>query len=225
MIGLSLNSAGSILSFAVTEDEKTLYLYEALERRDQGNSIIAKIGEGITSCGIGYPDIDFMGVVTGPGSFTGIRVGIAAVRGIAFSTKVPVIGVSSFDLFASVPDGEKINVVAVESWRTELYFDFRDQTGKNILRPLNILPHELKEYLEIHNLGKKKLVFSGDAAKKMKVFFPEASFVYEEKANAERVALLAREKIKSGAEITNPIPYYLRPADVTFSNRMQRTVV
>lgn len=223
MIGLSINSAGKVLSIAITDNDNTLYLYEAPERRDQGNKLITHISKGLESCGRKYSDIGFMGVVTGPGSFTGIRVGIAAVRGIAISLKVPVVGVSAFDLFAA-PTAGKINMIAIESWRSELYFAFRNEQGKNVFEPINVLPEELKVYLQNNNIDARQLIVSGDAAENLKTVFSDSVFLINDNINAKTVAKLALEKINSVEAIIKPVPYYLRSADITLSNKVQRKI-
>src|SRR5688500_6502451 len=73
---------------------------------------------------ITLPDIDVFAVATGPGSFTGLRVGIATMQGLAFAEGKPLIGVSAFDALArlAVAPGPGAQVATwVDAWRGEVY--------------------------------------------------------------------------------------------------------
>ena len=223
---LAINTAGKILSIAVVEDDKCLYLFEEEERRGQGNLLIGYIEKAIKELNMPFEDIDLMAVVTGPGSFTGIRVGIAATRGYSIATRIPVIGVSAFDMFEKLKEG-KINIIAIESWREELYFAFRDEAGKDITSPVNISPKSLLEYLKSNNILKSKFIVSGDAKDKLKEVLPEAEFIDCSSINAVDVAKIAMaKKDKSSNSFEKPKPYYMRTADISVSKKIvKRTIV
>jgi len=223
---LALNSSGKILSIAIVDSDKDepLYLFNEPEKRDQGNNIVSYVDKAMTETGLKYEDIDVYGVVTGPGSFTGIRVGISAVLGFSMFRDVPVVGVSAFDLFASTEE-EKLNVVAIESWREELYFAFRDEFGREAIPPVNISPKDLIPYMEMNGYPDADLVISGDAADKLVEFFVDVKFINWADVTAADVAKIAMSRVRKEEKIKKPVPYYLRPADVSFSNQIKRSIV
>ena len=97
---LAVNTATKVLSLALVEGEEVLHFYETAETRDQGNLLLGHIQSGLKKSNLGFADLDVLAVVTGPGSFTGIRIGLATMRGIALAADKPLIGLSSFDMFA-----------------------------------------------------------------------------------------------------------------------------
>lgn len=202
MICLALNTATTVLSVALVDGQKTLFSYEAAETRDQGNILINHIQQGLRETGLGYPDIGLIAVVTGPGSFTGIRIGIAAARGIAMAAGKPLCGISSFDLFSEKRDGFK-NIVAVESFRDELYFRVESE------EPVNLTPEQF-----VKSLSSGKFFVSGDAREKLKGLLPDATFSGKT-PDARDLAALA---IKKGPDAEKPVPFYLRPPDVTIKS-------
>jgi len=221
---LSVNTAGKILSISIVDDDKVLYLFEEPERKGQGNNLVGYIRKAMAETSVSFDDIGLMSVVTGPGSFTGIRVGIAAMRGYALASGIDVIGVSAFDMFAK-QTADKINIIAIESWREELYFAFKDENGKDILEPVNISPANLKEYLSSNGLDGREYIFSGDATDKLRDIFSESEFADCSNINAATVAFMAISKKCSGKDFSKPVPYYLRSADVSVSCKIQQRTI
>ena len=200
---LAVNTANTLLSLALVDSGKVLHLYESLETRDQGNLLLKHVQQALETAKIGYGDLDLLAVVTGPGSFTGIRIGLATMRAMAMAAGVPIIGISSFDLFAAPKTGHA-NIICVESWREELYFQLDSET------PVNVSPEDFVKTLP----AGKSFVISGDAAEKLKPLLPDA-VMQEGKINAAAVARIAAEKFTAAGKADRPVPFYLREADVT----------
>ncbi|MFN7113369.1 MAG: tRNA (adenosine(37)-N6)-threonylcarbamoyltransferase complex dimerization subunit type 1 TsaB [Alphaproteobacteria bacterium] len=212
---LAANTANMVLSVALCDGADVLYYFETPETRDQGNLLLHHAKHAIEAAGIGYDGLDLMAVVTGPGSFTGIRIGLAGMRGLAMAAGKPLVGLSSFDLFAETAEGE-VNVVAVEAWREELYF----QTAGH--PPVNQSPAVFAQsVLKVP----QPVVISGDAAHKLAPFLPDARVVTPP-ADARQLAQKAMQVYAQGGQATaqRPAPFYLRPADVTLSAAQNRSI-
>ncbi len=69
--------------------------------RGHAEALIPLIARVMKAAGMTFPDLDRLVVTTGPGSFTGLRVGIAAARGLGVATKIPVVGVSTLSAYAA----------------------------------------------------------------------------------------------------------------------------
>lgn len=219
---LAVNTATSTFSIALVEDEKVLHLFETPETRDQGNLLLEHIQDGLKKNNITFAELDLLAVVTGPGSFTGIRVGLAAMRGIALAAEKPLIGMSSFDMFA-INDIDAINIVAIESWRDELFFAVLDGEGSPLLACGNETPEAFSRRFRDSLTDTHKISISGDAGTTVWPLFPNADLI-DKKANAEDVAQLAMRKFKKSGILSKPVPYYLRDADTTISAKISKTL-
>lgn len=215
---LAVNTANAVLSVALHIDGDVAYHFTTEETRDQGNLLLNHAAAGLKTAGIGYADLDLMATVTGPGSFTGIRIGLAAMRALAMASGKPLIGLSSFDLFATPRDGH-VNVMAVEAWREELYLQIDNQP------PVNETPQAFLPRMAAY--AGRPVIVSGDAAAKMAAVLPDAEIVMPA-ADARRLAELAIKKFeKEGVDAAlqhRPVPFYLRDADVTISARQNRHI-
>ena len=219
---LAFNTATKTLSLALVQGEKLLHSYQSAETRDQGNILLEHAGQALTAAGLAYTDIDAFAVVTGPGSFTGIRLGLATARGLGLATGKPVLGFSSFDMFAA-PAHDKVNIVAVESWRRELYFAVLDEEGHALIACGNEAPEDFAARLKAELPGEYPFVISGDAAATLAPLLPQAE-VSSRGGDAADVAKLAAARLRAGGTFPEPLPYYLRPADITPSKRQEKTL-
>ena len=111
--------------------------------------------------GLGPGAIDLFAVATGPGSFTGLRVGIATMQGLAFAAGKPLIGVSGFDALAEIAndDARGARVATwIDAWRGEVYAALYDR-GNPVEPPTVAHPNEL-----LPRLRNVATFFIGDGA-------------------------------------------------------------
>ncbi|MBQ5700232.1 MAG: tRNA (adenosine(37)-N6)-threonylcarbamoyltransferase complex dimerization subunit type 1 TsaB [Alphaproteobacteria bacterium] len=109
---LVINTSGKDLEFVL--DDK----YKSIVVEKQSVALPVECEKFITESGATWSDISAIGVVVGPGSFTGIRLGIAYAKGLAMGLKIPVVGISAFDLYlAQTPDA----FVALDSGRGDFF--------------------------------------------------------------------------------------------------------
>ncbi len=92
--------------------------YEAMPR-GQAERLLPMIEEALAEAGMAWGRLDAVGVTRGPGAFTGIRIGLAAARGLALARSIPAIGISTFEALAiRAPAG---CMVAIDTKRNDLY--------------------------------------------------------------------------------------------------------
>ena len=109
---LIINTSGNNLEFVL--DNK----YKSVDVEKQSIALPVECEKFVTECGVSWRDITGIGVVVGPGSFTGIRLGIAYAKGIALGLNIPVVGINAFDLYlAATPDA----FVAIDSGRGDFF--------------------------------------------------------------------------------------------------------
>jgi tRNA threonylcarbamoyladenosine biosynthesis protein TsaB len=171
--------------------------------------------------------IELVAVTTGPGSFTGIRVGIAAARGISLGLGVPLVGVTGFEAaLAAIGDtGREASflLVALESRRADLYVQLFDPARRPLGGPAAVLPEALAEIVGV--AGRHPLAITGDAAGRAVAALGAvglASVVEDAEPTAlgalRAAALRWRRGEERGGEPAGPVrPLYLRPPDVTLA--------
>lgn len=119
----AVDAAGRV----VTRAERTEMIGKGHAER-----LLSTIEAVLAEAGLGYGDLGRIGVTVGPGSFTGIRVGLAAARGFGLALGVPVVGVGTLDaLAASTGPGSPL-LVALDARRGEVYARLFDAEGRPV---------------------------------------------------------------------------------------------
>ena len=185
-------------------------------------ALLPMIDDIMSVTGLSASALDCVAVTTGPGSFTGIRVGIAAARGIAFADGLPLIGVSSFEAVAeTVPAttlGDRPLLVALESRRADLYIQLFDAARRPLSEPAAYLPQMLASAIPAAHGS--AIVIIGDAVARAAAPLAEHYDIatvaagLTPAAGALSAALRRWRRGERGGEVR---PLYLRPPDVTVS--------
>lgn len=109
---LIINTSGIGLEFAIGETIKNVITEK------QSIALAAECEKFLDECGATWGDLRAIGVVVGPGSFTGVRLGIAYAKGLGLGLNIPVVGINAFELYlAATPDA----FVAIESGRGDFF--------------------------------------------------------------------------------------------------------
>ena len=143
MIRLAVDTAFEQLSLALTCDGKVLEEFHIDERRRNASVLFQRLGEMISRAGLGPEQIDAYVVNQGPGSYTGVRIGMALVKTLAQVFQKPVIAINSLELLASQMTSDRAPFpVLLNCTRQELFVaTFEVRQGK----PLQLSPILLQE--------------------------------------------------------------------------------
>ena len=100
MIVLSVDSSSKVATVALLKDNYLLGEYTINDRREHSVLLMPMIDNLLKDCSLTIDDVDSYVVSKGPGSFTGLRIGMATIKGLSFGSNKPYISVSSLDALA-----------------------------------------------------------------------------------------------------------------------------
>jgi tRNA threonylcarbamoyladenosine biosynthesis protein TsaB len=166
VIILALDTTTRGGSVAVADDERMLALLPGDESRTHGERLPGEIARALEMAALSKAQIDLLAVATGPGAFTGLRIGLAAIQGLAMTLHKPVVGISALDaLAAQVPPGDAELIVPwMDAQRGDVFATLIDaQSGATIEMPVASNPAALLDAWRQH-LDGRRAVFIGDAA-------------------------------------------------------------
>lgn len=156
--------------------------------------------------------IDAVAVSKGPGSYTGLRIGVSAAKGICFAIDKPLISIETLKVLASQLNIEKGFVIPMlDARRSEVYSSIFDNQGKEIRSTAAEILNEdsFKNYLD-----SEKVYFLGDGAEKFKsmINHRNAIFLDHNFPSAKEMGILSEEKFKNNdfEDIAYCEPFYLK---------------
>lgn len=223
---LAIDTSTKYFSLAVAKDDKIIARFHKSIGPGLSRLILPIIDRQLKKAGIPLHRIDCFAAGLGPGSFTGLRVGIAAIKGLAFSKRQPVAGIISLDVLALAQakrDGALICPI-VDAKRKLIYSSLY-RCGEPLKRVSKYLLVSAEDLLKA--IGKKeKVYFLGDAISLYRneitgklgsaAVFAEESLWYPK---PRELVSLAREKIRN-KEFDSPdkiVPLYLYPKECQVS--------
>ena len=164
MLILAIDTALDACAAGVLDsDAGKLIAQESLPmKRGHAEALMPLIARVMNQSGLPFSAFDRIAVTTGPGSFTGLRVGLSAARGIALAAGKPVVGVTTLTAYAAPvvsQNGEQPVISAIDARHDQLYFQVVSGNGSALIRP-SIAP--IEEALEASRFGAPHLV--GNAA-------------------------------------------------------------
>jgi tRNA threonylcarbamoyladenosine biosynthesis protein TsaB len=182
-------------------------------KRGHAEALMPLIARVMKASGIAFAALDRVAATTGPGSFTGLRVGLSAARGIALAAGKPVVGVTTLTAYAAPivsENGEHPVLSAIDARHDHVYFQMVSGDGSSLIKP-NVAP--IAEALDAQRFGTPYLV--GNAAKILAERWPaDAPPPFKIDAQpAPDIAWVAWLGAAISPESAPAKPYYLRAPD------------
>jgi tRNA threonylcarbamoyladenosine biosynthesis protein TsaB len=205
-----MDAAAAACSVALWRDGRVLAYRESPMARGHAEALMPLVLETMAASGLAFADLGKVAVGVGPGSFTGIRIALAAARGIGLALSLPVAGIDSFNAVAATISssaiGERSLLIVIDSKRRELFGQYFDSRRRPLGEPLVLDPATM---LERRPAG--QLFVAGDGADHL----PAAPYMARAEGTGRPDARAIAQLAAEGRVILAARPLYLRPPDVT----------
>ncbi len=146
---LYIDTSSSFLYTGIVENDKVVQE----EKKEFGQSLsevaLPKIASLFKKANIKPTEIDKIIVVNGPGSFTGIRIGLTIAKVYAWSLNIPITTIYSLEAMACSSKNDKIHVPIINARRDYVFAAIYDKNDKELLKPQHITIEKLKEKLKM----------------------------------------------------------------------------
>ncbi|WP_294499632.1 tRNA (adenosine(37)-N6)-threonylcarbamoyltransferase complex dimerization subunit type 1 TsaB [uncultured Gemmiger sp.] len=159
---LAIDTAGRSASVALLQDDTLLYETVCNCGLTHSETLMPMVDAALKTGGIRPADLDLFAVTAGPGSFTGLRIGLAAVKGMALPANTPCAGVSTLEAQAWCHTGSGTVIAAMDARRGQVYWAAFDLTTHARLTPDAAAPAE--EAVAFARSCKKPVIYIGDGA-------------------------------------------------------------
>ncbi len=230
-----IETAASMLSTAIVEDGRIICSLESEEPRSQAAMTAPFVKQMLDQAGLSARDCDAVCVSKGPGSYTGLRVGVSTAKGIAFGAGIPLIGIGTLDILVQqgitaaqtilAPQGAREGsfeyiVPLIDARRMEVYTAVYDGSGKRLTE---IAPRIIDSHSFDAEIGPSATVlFIGDAADKCREPLDREGVHFLQtfpKASAMAPLATAAYEKKQFEDVAYFEPFYLKDFIATVSRK------
>lgn len=218
---LTIDTSTIVASVAILNEEKLVGEMIINHQKKHSEKLMIAIDHLLTDGGLSIKDIDIFGIVSGPGSFTGLRIGMATIKGFAQALNKPVVGVSTLESLAmNIPFASGHICPVLDAQRNQTYtgvFHFEDG---NLARDLDDSVMEIDKLMEFLKNRGETIYFLGDGLPRFSEMLiercPEGIIVpnYLNMNRASSAGALVLERALKGqvSHYREIEPVYIRPS-------------
>jgi tRNA threonylcarbamoyladenosine biosynthesis protein TsaB len=205
---------------AVLDDDHVLGEYLLDVRVTHSERLMVAVDRVLTDAGLRIEDLDGLAVAIGPGSFTGLRIGLGTVKGLAFARAIPIAAVPTLDAMAAgIPFAQLPVIPVIEARKGEIYTSRYRWDGARMCREwdyLAIAPGDLGSRLD------EPTILVGDGAASVVSPFARLAPVARRLPSPAVVGQLGLERLAQGdtVAVADLVPFYLRPSEAELRRRV-----
>ncbi|KNY27141.1 tRNA (adenosine(37)-N6)-threonylcarbamoyltransferase complex dimerization subunit type 1 TsaB [Pseudobacteroides cellulosolvens] len=217
---LAVDTSSTVAAVAIIDDEVLLGEYFINNRKTHSQKLMPMIKELMDSLGLTPEDIDIYAASVGPGSFTGLRIGVTSIKAMAYALEKPVISVPTLDALAyNAQDRSAVICPIMDARNNQVYTALYRFVDKGISKESEYMALPIEELMHMFVNTGNKVCFVGDGVDRHREYLhnelgEKCSFAPHNLIlnKASSVAQLALTAAKAG-KLENPVdmvPFYLR---------------
>jgi tRNA threonylcarbamoyladenosine biosynthesis protein TsaB len=216
---LCIETATSVCSIALVQEGIVISLEETAASQTHAASLMEFVNRSLVSSGISIKTIDAVAISKGPGSYTGLRIGVSTAKGLCFALNKPLIGIDTLKSMvvgmmknSKLAESGTLFCPMIDARRMEVYTALYD-TALNEVAPVTAKIIDESSFSKI--LSNQIVYFAGDGEKKCRMLLavhPNARFIEQEVVSAANMALISKDAFDNRLfeDIAYFEPYYLK---------------
>lgn len=161
---LGFDSSGLVASVAVVEDDSLIAEYTMNHKKTHSQTLMPMLDEMLEMAEVSIDTIEAIAVAAGPGSFTGLRIGSATVKGLALALDIPVISVPTLEALAyNLWGTDSLVCPIMDARRNQVYTGLYSFNEENqMVTEMDQIPMDMDELIQLLNQKDRKVIFLGD---------------------------------------------------------------
>lgn len=213
---IQIETATQVCSAAISENGNTIVLKEESASNIHASSLTLFIKEAMDTAGLQFAEVDAISVSKGPGSYTGLRIGVSTAKGLCFALDKPLIAIDTLQMMASGflienPDFSGLICPMIDARRMEVFTAVYNRDLKEVV-PVTAKIIDEHSFAEVLELG--RVEFLGDGASKCRsaLLHKNAMFSENNYNSAGNMSKLSYEAFTSSkfVDVAYFEPFYLK---------------
>lgn len=213
---LQIETATQVCSVAISRDGETIALKEEMASNIHAGSLTLFIKAAMDSLGLAFTALDAIAVSKGPGSYTGLRIGVSTAKGLCFALDKPLIAIDTLQMMAAgflseQPGYEDLICAMIDARRMEVFTAVFD---RDLHYKVPTVAKIINEQSFAEELALEKVTFIGDGAMKCAAVLQQGNAVFSELNfnSAANMSKLAHQAFLAGKfeDVAYFEPFYLK---------------
>ena len=220
---LNIDTSSSICSVALAREGETILGFESSQKMDHSSSLAPFVEKCLEYLRSRNEKLDSVSVTSGPGSYTGLRIGLSLAKGLAFGLDIPLITISALEVMTvraifSYPEfsGNELIVPMMDARRMEVYTGTYD-SALNLVEKERALILDENSFQELEKAP--KVLFIGDGTIKYEPIYPGENAIWlgDKMAHAKYMGVLSEKyyREKKFSDVAYSVPNYLKEYQTT----------
>ncbi len=215
---LNIETSTNVCSAAISRNDKIIDLHESFDDRTHASQLTVFIEQLFTNNNLSFSDIDAVSISQGPGSYTGLRIGVSVAKGICYAQNKPLIAINTLKAMAMMVketqsdiNKEGLLCPMIDARRMEVYSALFDN---NLMDKRETIAEIIEEKAYNKELENNQVYFFGNGADKCKdiIQHPNAIFIENIYPSAKYMARLAHDAFNNNTfrDVAYFEPFYLK---------------
>jgi len=230
---LGIDTSSNATSIAVIEDNKLICEYTINTKTTHSQKLMPMIENMLKISEVNVNDMDMIAICQGPGSFTGLRIGMATAKALSHVNNLPIVGVNSLELLAGNMDLSDKKICSIlDAQRTQVYMgQYKFENNKLVeLKSVDVV--EIDELLEELKSSNEEWILVGEAVYKYEDKIKEIQNIYVPAPShnvnkASSLCTIAMNKYNQNIDVydcytINPVYIRKSQAEVQYDEKMKR---
>jgi tRNA threonylcarbamoyladenosine biosynthesis protein TsaB len=184
---LSIETATAVCSVSLHQEGRLLALHELDQENAHGKKLLLLIDDLLKHSNLSSSDLNAIAVSSGPGSYTGLRIGVSIAKGLAYAHNLPIISVDSLHamayLFIDIAGKNDTIIPMIDARRMEVYTSIFNSTGELIKGPYPLIIED-NPFMEYLSMG--RVFFVGDGVGKLREVLEHENAVFPNLLSSSR---------------------------------------
>lgn len=232
---LAVDTSANVATVAITENDRVVGEYFINHGKTHSQKLMPMIKELMKSLDVNCADIDLFAASNGPGSFTGLRIGVTSIKAMAYVAQKPVIGVPTLDALAyNIPANESLICPIMDARNNQVYTAIYQWEQDKMVRVSEYMGIPIEALLKLIQSKNSKTTFLGDGVtlhrnllkeslEEQCVFAMENSMLQRASSVAKAASIMIAEgKVENYFEM---VPFYLRKSQAEREYDKKRLLV
>ena len=209
---LNIDTAVETASVCLSNDAELISLYINDSPKDHAAWLHTAIGKLISKAKLSLNDLQAVAISIGPGSYTGLRIGLSAAKGLCYALNIPLITVGTLKMMAYAVNKEDAQLLCplIDARRMEVFTAVYDNSLDEIMKPCAMIVNEtsFSDLLSLH-----KIIFCGNGTKKLQHLLSHTNALFSDAtATAADLPYLAYKKFQEGkfSDLAYTEPLYIK---------------